>query len=65
MGLSAHATMRLILRASLGRGSESASHPMPARRISFRAWGVLPTWKWVMLISDLLHKDDYNHPKWV
>lgn len=45
------------------RGSESASHPMPARRIPFNAWGVLPMWKWVMLISDLLYKSDYNHPK--
>jgi hypothetical protein len=65
MGLSAQAALRFILRMSLIRGSESVSHPMPARRISFRAWGVLPTWKWVMLTSDELHKADYNHPKWV
>ena len=65
MGLSAQAALRLILRMSLICGSESASRPMPVCRISFRVWGVLPTWKWVMLTSDELHKADYNHPKWV
>ena len=64
MGVSTQTALRLILRASLIRGSESTPHPMPARRIPFRAWGVPPTWKWVMLISDLFHKGDYIHLNW-
>jgi len=63
MGESAQAPLRLMLAVSLTRGSESASHPMPAYCIWLRTSGVLPIWKRVMLISDLLHKDDYNHPK--